>query len=78
MSSYTRDLHKTKISDFYCKKCGFVIPLPRSRKQREKGHVKDVWCPHCKDVTQHDEVRSVDFTYENVKVSTWERQIQHV
>jgi len=74
MPSYTRDLHKTKISDFYCKECHFVIPLPRSRKQREKGHIKDVYCIHCKKVTKHLEIRETDFTYDNVyKIGVWER-----
>ena len=66
MSKYARDIHKTKISNFYCTECNYSIPLPRSRKQREKGHIKDVWCPKCKKVTGHLEVRSCDFIYENV------------
>ena len=68
MSKYARDIHKTKISNFYCTElgCNYSIPLPRSRKQREKGHVKDVWCPKCKRVTPHVEVRACDFIYEYV------------
>lgn len=66
MSKYARDIHKTKISNFYCTVCNHVTPLPRCRKQREKGHIKDLWCLRCKQVTQHVEVRSCDFIYENV------------
>lgn len=50
-------------SEFYCCKCGQRgIPIQRSRaRTREKGHIKDLYCVHCNQVTQHIEKRSCDF-----------------
>ncbi len=36
-----------KISRFVGIDCGTIIPLPRVSRQREKGHIKDIWCPMC-------------------------------
>ena len=36
-------------STFVCQECGLEIPLPREHcSQREKGHIKDIYCPTCK------------------------------
>ena len=36
-------------SNFICGECGSIVPLPRNHgRQREYGHVKDIWCPGCK------------------------------
>lgn len=49
------------ISDVYCSQCGMKTTVPRKKnKQREKGHVKDVWCVHCKTITKHIEKRAMD------------------
>lgn len=57
-----------KKSDFICLKCGTNFPLPRVKRQREKGHIKDVYCIKCKKNTQHIEIRefdyALDFLYE--------------
>lgn len=34
-------------SRFVGVECGTIIPLPRMNRQREKGHIKDLWCPVC-------------------------------
>lgn len=41
------------ISQFKCQECGHIIPLPRKKKrEREKGHIKDIYCPWCDKVTK--------------------------
>ena len=52
---------KYTISDFYCKKCGTNMPLPRVKRQREKGHIKDLYCPVCKCIRKFVEIRGFDF-----------------
>lgn len=41
--------------------CGTMIPLPRMYKQREKGHIKDIYCPVCKKVHGFKEIRKNEF-----------------
>lgn len=54
--------HQFSISDMYCEKCGFHTTVPRSvGKQREKGHLKTMWCPRCQQKTEFREVRAFDF-----------------
>ena len=49
------------ISELYCSHCGMMVTVPRKKnKQREKGHVKDLWCIHCKAITKHTEKRAMD------------------
>ena len=49
-------------SIFVCKECGMNIPLPRIHgRQREKNHVKDIYCPRCKKVSKFKEVRYKEF-----------------
>ena len=58
------------ISDFYCTKCGNKgVPIPRrDNRVREKGHLKRLYCIHCKDVVNHIEIRVFDnYTYEDFK-----------
>lgn len=47
------------ISDFYCTECGSKnIGIPRFQgKDREPGHLKSMWCMHCKKETNNAEVR---------------------
>lgn len=58
------------VSDFYCVKCGSKgMPLARKMsRQREKGHLKKLYCLHCKQETNHREIREfdMDYTYENL------------
>lgn len=52
---------KVSISDFICPGCGNKIPLPRHMNHtREKGHIKDLYCPFCKDIMKMKEIRSID------------------
>lgn len=40
---------KNESHDFYCTKCGNkVMPVFRTGRVREKGHLKTLWCPSCK------------------------------
>ena len=55
--------HKGKhvmTSSFVCPECGTVIPLPRVKRRREKGHVKTFYCYKCKADRDFQEVRYKD------------------
>ena len=40
---------KNETHDFYCTQCGhLVLPVFRTGRIREKGHLKNLWCPYCK------------------------------
>lgn len=41
--------------------CETVIPLPRVYRQREKGHVKDIWCPICGKVHGFKEYKANEY-----------------
>jgi hypothetical protein len=47
------------LSKFYCTQCGKEgIPLARSKgKQREPGHLKNLWCPHCRQTNNFVEIK---------------------
>lgn len=52
---------KFDISNFICPKCGGTFPLPRAKSmRRNKGHIKDLWCPFCKEIVKTKEVRNID------------------
>ncbi len=51
----------TNISNCICQQCGSKFPIPRIKRQREKNHVKDLYCIVCKERTPHKELRSCDF-----------------
>ena len=60
----------TTTSDFYCTKCGQKgIPIARKiGQQREGGHLKKIYCIHCKEEVNHAEVRPFgDYQYEDFK-----------
>lgn len=64
-----------EISSFYCTKCASKIELPRkSSKKREKGHLKKIYCIHCKEDINHYEVRDndMDFDLEEFKTKIQE------
>ena len=47
------------VSRMFCTKCGREgRPIPRKAgQQRSAGHLKDLYCPHCKMMVNHAEVR---------------------
>jgi len=46
------------INYFVCPECGHEIPLPRRKsKVRERGHIKDLYCPWCGKVQKTKEIR---------------------
>lgn len=59
------------MSDFYCTNCSeYIVSLPRPiRKQREKGHLKEMWCPFCKAEHNCCEIKPFgsSYTYQNFK-----------
>ena len=51
-------ISKFEIVDFVCPECGNKFPIPRpNNKRREKGHIKDLWCPFCEKVVKMKEVK---------------------
>ena len=47
------------ISRFVCPGCSNIIPLPRkSNRNRETGHIKDLYCPYCDKVQKTLEYKS--------------------
>lgn len=49
------------ISYCICPECSCNFPIPRKKNQyREKGHIKDIWCPFCKKINKFVEHRDVD------------------
>lgn len=47
------------ISQFVCPECNNIIPLPRkSNRNRETGHIKDLYCPYCDKVQKTLEYKS--------------------
>ena len=39
-----------------CSECGNKFPIPRKFGAfREKGHIKDIWCPYCKKIQKFEE-----------------------
>lgn len=51
------------VTDFYCTKCGAKgMPLARKKsKLREAGHMKKIYCIHCKEEVNHIEIRPFDY-----------------
>ena len=53
--------NKFEISNFICPDCGKSFPLPRAKSmRREKGHIKDLYCPFCKKTVKTFEIRPRD------------------
>ena len=49
-------------STLICSVCGNHFPIMRNHgKPRERGHVKDIWCPFCKTERKFLEVRKRDY-----------------
>lgn len=59
---------KITISEFYCTKCGNRgVPIARKLgNQREAGHLKKLYCIHCKQEWNFAEVRPFgEYSYED-------------
>lgn len=56
---------KYEKSDFYCTECACRnIPVFRkSNKRRKKGHLKKLYCPHCRKYTNNVEISEYNSTY---------------
>lgn len=62
-----KGMRQISISDFYCKSCNNKISLPRLKHgQREKLHIKNIYCPFCKKQQKFYEVRFFE-DYESIK-----------
>lgn len=59
----------TTVSDFYCTQCGKQgIMIPRKvNAQREAGHLKKMYCLHCKQEHNFVEIRpfGMEYRYED-------------
>lgn len=54
-SNHRRDY---SISLFKCPDCGHKMYVSRSRNSlRENGHIKDLWCWHCRTVKKMIEMK---------------------
>ena len=49
-------------SRFFCTNCGMEgLPIMRPKgNRREKGHLKKLYCLHCKKEVNHMEIRNID------------------
>ena len=62
MSRRNKNQRLVKISKFICTECGFELFLPRpTGKQREKNHLKKLYCIRCQKEINHIEIRSCDY-----------------
>lgn len=49
-----------KSTELVCLKCGNVMTILRKAlKQKKVGHIKDMYCPYCKEQVKFFEVRDV-------------------
>ena len=56
-----RKKYKYVKTDLVCLDCGNVFTIQRHiLSQRTVGHIKDLYCPMCKDYTNYYEVRDVN------------------
>lgn len=50
------------LSMFICPCCKKSFPIMRNHgHHREKGHIKDIWCPYCKKEQKFTEIRKNDY-----------------
>lgn len=54
-------------SEFYCVKCGNKgVPIWRKKGQnREAGHLKKIYCIHCKEETNHCECSGFKYSHDD-------------
>ena len=63
-----RSPNSTVLCEFYCVKCGNKgIPIQRKPwKKREAGHLKKLYCLHCKEEVNHAECHpGSNYTYDD-------------
>ena len=49
-------------TDLVCLSCGNKFTIFRkTHKQKEIGHIKDLWCPICQQVTKYFEAKDISF-----------------
>lgn len=47
--------------DLKCKECGYIFPIHRKlHKNHKAGHIKHMYCPSCRKVTEHIEMSKED------------------
>lgn len=55
---YSKDTRLYQLSDFYCTCCGHkAYPIMRTRKHKEPGHLKKLFCLYCNKETNMVEIR---------------------
>jgi hypothetical protein len=55
---HTKDERIQKLSDFYCTYCGNKgIPILRTNKAREPGHLKKMFCLYCQKENNMVEIK---------------------
>lgn len=48
--------HKTYVTRLQCTACNSILPIARkTRKRKSEGHIKTIYCPVCRDFTQHQD-----------------------
>lgn len=58
---------KYTISTLVCECCGVEMYVPRKMTlTREKGHLKDIWCPVCRETKHFREYRAGRDYYKNL------------
>ena len=58
--------YKTNRTDLVCTKCGNIATIQRKNgSARKVGHVKDLYCYVCKEITKHYEVKDIDLFLNN-------------
>lgn len=62
-------VHRQSKSDMYCTECGQKnIPIIRRKcRERESGHLKRMFCIHCKKDVNMVEVNDTTYTYQLFK-----------
>jgi len=55
------------ISILVCEACGTEFPIPRSlNRNRETKHIKNLYCPNCRNVEKFVEYNNINRYYKNI------------
>ena len=83
---HVKDERIQKLSDFYCTECGHKgIPIIRTKKAREPGHLKKLFCLYCQkevnmvEIKQNGRYTLEDFLieFENGNFENGERKLPY-